>query len=125
MRLRMLWSGLTVRSILGLYLFVDLALLLREGLSHPGAPAQGQQAFWICVDVFLVYRITRGSPWAWVVALLLTALTIPFVVFAAILTPLVAALLASSLLQLALLLHPAIRRRVGIGHQPTLVTSED
>lgn len=116
MRLQMRWSRLTVRTLVALYLLVDFALLVRESLSHPTARDQGQQAFWICVDVFLLYRITRGSQWAWVLALLLTAITIPLLMFATVAaTPLVAALLATSIVQLALLTHLAIRRRVGIG----------
>ncbi|HEV7194632.1 MAG TPA: hypothetical protein VGN19_01715 [Pedococcus sp.] len=98
-----------------LYLALALAIQLRAALSDQGPRGHGQQVFWVIVDVFLVYRITKGSATAWFVELVLTGLPIALVLFAGFLSPLVIILLTTSVVQLALLLHPAIRRRVRMG----------
>jgi len=117
MRVHKMWSGLTFRAVATLYLTLDGALLLRTVLSSPAAEGLGQQAFWVLVDAFLLYRIARGTKGAWLVMLLLTALPIALLPFVFVTIPLLLAL-AICLLQLALLLHPTIRRRAGIGQHP-------
>lgn len=111
-----MWLGLTFRAVATLYLAVDGVLLLRAVVSNPDAEGLGQQAFWVFIDALLLYRVSRGSRRAWRILLLLTALPIALIPFMfAKLSPLL--ILVLCLLQLALVLHPAMRRRVGFGRQ--------
>ena len=115
MRVRTMWEGLTFRTLWIGYVALDAALALRVVLDRERAPSGlGTQAFWLLLDLFLLWRIVRGSRPAWVFLLLLTALPVPLVLLfsAASLNPQVFVLFAISLLQVALLSHPAMRHRV-------------
>ena len=112
MQLQKWWSDLSFRTVATLYLTIDFGgLLLRALLSNP-AEALGQGAFWVFLDAFLLYRVAEGSKGAWRVLLVLTALQLASLPFGVVEIPRLLAF-ALVLFHLGLLLHPAIRRRVG------------
>lgn len=110
------------RRALALYILLDILLVVdarTAGARINAGNGIGQQLVWYIPEFFLVWRVWRGGRLSWAVLLLYNGLCLLIFAFPALITvftgppdPYFIGLFALTVIQLILLLSPAVRHRL-------------